>query len=117
MAGCLFTVLSVFFGAIIGPLDIACVWVAMYGGFYAAIGLVAVTVVLLIVFISISHFKNGKYKYAVLPIWLLMMLPTLFCIFDGDKVYAPLILNILFMILSFLCAKSSHCSNISGGEL
>ena len=117
MVCCLFTGLSVFFGAAIGPLDIGIAWVTMLGGSYVAVGLVAVTVVLLIVFISISHFKNGKYKYAVLLIWLLMMLPTLFCIFDGDKVYAPLILNILFMILSFLCAKSSHCSDISGGEL
>lgn len=110
MAGCLFTGSSVFLGGLIGPLDIACVWMTMYGGSYAAIGLVVAVVVLLIVFISLSYFKNGKYKYVSLCIWLSMMLPTLFCLFDGDEFYVPLILNIVFMIVSFLCAKGSHRS-------
>ncbi|MCH5191148.1 MAG: hypothetical protein J1F23_03195 [Oscillospiraceae bacterium] len=98
--------LLVFFIGGFGPF-FGIVWITIFGGSFATIGLTALTAILQIVFISLSHFKNGKYKYVALAVWIVLLILNIIFVLDNfDPItYASPIITVVLMVLSFLCAK------------
>ena len=85
-------------------------WITIFGGWYASIGLTALTAILLIVLITRSHFKNGGYKYVVLAIWIILLIVNIIhatwsISFVAISLISP-ISTVVLMVLSFLCAKN-----------
>lgn len=81
----------------------------IFGGLFASIGLTAFIAVLLIAFITRSHFKNGKYKYIVLAVLIVLLICNIICSLESfAATFASTIFTVVLMVLSFLCAKKEE---------
>ena len=84
-------------------------WITIFGGMFASIGLTAFIAVLLIVFITSSHFKNGKYKYIVLAVFIVLLICNIIYVMEGFAAkFASIIFTVVLIVLSFLCAKKEE---------